>query len=486
MTELKGKVVKGFAWGVAERVFSALFQIYVSVMLLNRIDPADYGMWAILLALFAVFNTFVDSGFSQALIRKTNPTERDFASAFYFNMAISVVLYGLLVGLTYPAARLLDMPLLTTLAPVFYLAVPLGGLSIIQQTVMTREFDFRRLSIINFASAIAGGVAAIAMAVGGCGIWSLIGQRLVQTGVRAVLIWVFGRWRPRAGFSGSSIREMFGYSSRLLATDMINNLYSKIPQFVIGHGVDKATLGLYDTAQKIKDMPLTATMSSMQAVTFPALSNLAGDDRKFADGVSQVVSSILFVMYPVMAGLIVVAPDFFGLFVREEWQGAIPFFQILCLVGLFLPITVISYNAMKARSNGQVVVRTEVIKKVLATLVLVATIPFGAIPIAWGQVAIALCDMVVSFGASRRVSGYGFGRLVRDVAPVLVLTAVMFGATWGVGLVASSLELWLQLVLKIVTGVVVYFGGAALLRLEAFGEFTQIVRKVTRRMGGLL
>jgi O-antigen/teichoic acid export membrane protein len=482
VAELKSKVVRGFAWTVAEKVSSALFQIYVSVILLNRIVPADFSMWVILLAFFAIFNTFVDSGFSQALIRKPDPTERDFSSAFYFNIAISVVLYGLLVGLSWPAARAFDMPLLTKLAPVFYLAVPLGALSIIQQTVMTRQFDFRRLSTINFISATVAGVVAIVMAVNSCGVWSLIGQRLTQTGVRAVLIWLFGRWLPRAGFSSSSIRQMFGYSSRMLATDMINNFYSKIPQFFIGHNIDKTTLGLYDSAQRIKDMPLSVTMNSMQAVTFPALSNLAGDDRKFADGVGKVISSITFVMYPVMAGLIAVAPDFFGLFVRAEWQAAIPFFQILCLVGLFSPITIISYNAMKAHSNGSVVVRTEVAKKVLATVILAATIPFGAIAIAWGQVCIALTDMVVSFDASRRFSGYGFGRLVRDTAPVLVLTAVMFGAVWGVGLLVGSCELWLQLVLKIATGVVVYFGGAALLRLEAFGEFTEIIRKVTGRV----
>ncbi|MDR0907269.1 MAG: lipopolysaccharide biosynthesis protein [Rikenellaceae bacterium] len=481
MTELKNKVVRGFTWSIAEKIASALFQVFVSIKLLNRIAPADYGVWAILIALLAVFNAFVDSGFSQALIRKPKPTERDFSSVFYFNIAISAVVYALLVGLAYPASRLLEMPTLVALAPIIYLVVPLGALGIIQRTVMTREFSFGKLSGIGFASTIVAGVVAIAMAEGGCGVWSLVGQRLALSSVTTVLIWFYGRWRPRAGFSAGAIRGMFGYSSRLLATDMINNLYSKIPQFVIGGSIDKATLGLYDTAQKIKDMPLSATMSSMQTVTFPALANLAGNDRKFADGVGQVVSSIAFVIYPVMVGLIAVAPDFFELFVRAEWQRAIPFFQILCLVGLFLPITTISHNAMKARSNGSVVVRTEVAKKVLATVILVGTIPFGAIAIAWGQVGIALTDMVVSFGASRRYSGYGFGRLVRDMMPVLALTAVMFVVVWGVGLLAGSFALWLQLVLKIVTGVVVYFSGAALFRLAAFAEFTQILRKIAGR-----
>ncbi len=479
-TELKSKVVRGFAWNVAEKLASALFQIYVSIKVANRLFPEDYGAMAILIAFTAVFNTFVDSGFSQALIRKKNPTQGDFSSAFWLNICISVAVYGLLVGLSYPAASILDMPALTGLAPVLYLVVPLGALNIIQQTVLTRNFDFRRLSSITFISIVGSGIVAIWLAVSGFGVWALVWQRVVQIGMRAVLLWIFGKWKPSARFSAAAVREMSGYSSRILATDLINNLYNNVPQFVIGH-IHQGTLGNYDMARKLKDLPVTSTMNAMQAVTFPALAVLKEDDRKFADGVSKVVSSIVFIMFPLMAGLIAVAGDFFGLFLKPDWQGSVPFFRILALAGMLTPVTIVSYNIMKTRSDGGAVMKAEIVKKLLATAILACTIPFGAIPIAWGMVGIAFTDMVVSFSVGKRYCDYGAGRLARDILPVLGLTAVMAAAVWGLGFLIAAWPLWLVLTAKIAAGAAVYLGGAALLRLDGFREFVEVVRKLLRK-----
>lgn len=480
MSELKSKVVRGFAWNSAEKIASALFQFYVSIKVVNRVSPDDYGVFAILLAFVAVFNTFVDSGFSQALIRKKDPTQGDFSSAFWFNIGISVVIYGLLVGLSYPAASLLDMPELVRLAPVLYLVVPLWALSIIQNTVLTRSFDFRRISMITFLSIAGSGVVAIVLAVKGFGVWALIWQRVAQMGLRAVLLWLFGKWKPSAKFSSGAIREMSGYSSRILATDLINNLCNNIPQFVIGR-IHHGTLGYYDNARKLRDLPVSSVMNAMQAVTFPALSNIQDDDRKFADGVGKVVSSIVFIMFPMMAGLIVVAADFFELFLVPEWQGSVPFFRILALTGMMTPVTVISYNVMKTRSDGRAVVRAEIVKKVFATAILAATIPFGAIPIAWGMVGIAFTDMAVSFSFGKRYADYGPARLARDILPVLALTAVMAAAVWGLGFLIAAWPLWSVLSVKIVAGVAVYLSGAALLRLDGFKEFMEVVRKIVRK-----
>ncbi len=479
--ELKSKVVRGFAWNSAEKIASALVTFYVAIKVVNRVSPGEYGVFAILVAFVAVFNTFVDSGFSQALIREKEPTQGDFSSAFWFNIAVSVVIYGLLVGLSYPAAALFEMPELINLAPVMYLVVPLGALCIIQNAVLTRSFDFRRISSITFASVVGAGVVAVVLAVKGCGVWALVGQRVTQIGLKAVLLWFFGRWKPSARFSGASIRSMSRFSSRILATDLINNLYGKIPQFAIGGRVDEATLGYYDNASKLRDLPVSSTLSAMQAVTFPALAKLRDDDRKFADGVGKVVSSIVFIMFPMMAGLIVVAADFFGLFLNADWQGSVPFFQILALTGMMTPVTIVSYNIMKTRSDGGALVKAEIIKKVFATAIFAATIPFGAIPIAWGMVGIAFTDMVVSFSTGRRYCDYGVGRLARDVFPVLALTAVMAGAVWGLGFLMGAWPLWLALAVKIAAGVVIYLGGAALLRLDGFREFTEVLRKLFRK-----
>jgi O-antigen/teichoic acid export membrane protein len=395
-------------------------------------------------------------------------------------MAMSAVIYALLVGLAYPTAAILDMPALTELAPSFFLIVPLGALGIIQQTVLTREFDFRRMSVITFASTVGSGAVAVGLAFAGFGVWALVGQRVAQALIRTLLFWIFGRWRPQLIFSAASICAMFAYSSRLLGTDLLGNIFNNVPQFIIG-GIHKGTLGVYDTARKVRDLPLTATMNSMQAVTFPALATLADDPAGFRKGVGKVVGSMAFGMFPMMAGLIMVAGELFGLFLKAEWAGAIPFFRILCLAGFAKPLAVISSNILRTRSDGNAVLRAEIIKKAAATVILAATIPFGAMPIAWGVVGMAFTDAAVSFVIARRHVDYGFGALARDTLPTLGLTLAMAAAVWGVGVLAGGLPLWAILAIKILTGAGIYLGGAALLRLDAFGEFTALVRRVINR-----
>ncbi len=477
--ELKGKVVRGFAWNVGERVASALFGAWVVINVTNRLQPFETAPIAILAAFVAIFNSFVDSGFSQALIRKQAPTGADFSSAFWFNAGMAMVVYGLLMALSHPTAQILKMPEIVHLAPVFFLVVPVAALGIIQQTILTREFDFRTLSVITFAATVVSGVLAVVLAVNGFGVWALVAQRVTQTSVRSLLLWILGRFRPALQFSTEAIRRMFAYSSRLLGTDLLNNIYNSLPQFIIGH-IHAGTLGNYDTARKVRDLPVVSAMNAMQSVTFPALARLEGDEKKFAGSVSRVVGSIVFLMFPMMAGLIVVSADFFGVFLAPQWQGAVPFFRVLCLAGFATPLATISANILRTRSDGKAVLRAEIIKKVFATVILAVTIPFGPMAIAWGVVGIAFADAFVSFATARRLSAYGLRALARDVLPVLALTAVMVAGAWGVGLLAAALPIPIILTLKILTGIFIYTSGAAIFRFPALAELSGFLKKYIR------
>ncbi len=474
MGELKNRATKGFAWGAGEKIFSALFQAWVTVNVVNRIFPDDYALKAILAAFVLIFNSFVDSGFSQALIRNRQATARDYSSAFWFNIAIAAAVYGVLILLAYPAAAILDMPRLTQFAPVFFLVVPLSALGIIQQTVLAREFDFRRLSTITFVSTVAAGLVSVWMAFAGLGFWAIVGQRVVQAAVRSGLLWIFGRWTPTFDLSVSSIRRMFGYSSRLLATDLLTNIYNSVPQFVIGK-IHSTTLGNYDQARSIRDLPVNSAMSSMQSVTFPALASVSGDEGKYTRGVGYAVRSIMLLMMPLMAGLIVVADEMFGVFLAPQWQASVPFFRILCIAGFATPIGIVSSNILRTRSDGRAVLRAEVIRKVLATTVLAITIPLGVVAITWGVVAIAFTDAAVSFAMACCHSGYDWRSLLRDVLPIAALTAAMAAGVWLLGFDAPQ---WILLAAKIALGVAIYGLGGWLFRLAAMKDLMEMVKRM--------
>ena len=476
--ELKDKVATGVAWSISEKIGSMLLQMAVSIIVARLLMPEDFGIMALLTFFTSLSSVIVDSGFSQTLIRKERPSAADYSSVFLFNLVISAVLYVLLV-LTAPAvADFYDKPVIADIAPVLFLLLPLNALCVIQNTIYTRKFRFGLLSKITFASSLAGGITAVAMALAGCGIWSLVGQRLAIMASKALMLWLLSDWRPSARVSFAPVAAMAPFSFRLLATDMISALYNNIAQMFIGKIYSTDALGYFNQAQKFKDLPVTSTMQSVQSVTYPALSKIGNDERKLAESYRQIIMITAFMMFPVMVGIIAVADDMFALLLGEKWMPTVPYLRILCLTGLFQPLAIISYNILKVKSDGRIILWLELLKKTIMTATLAATIPHSVAAVAWGLTAMSLVEFVVNFAASTRYSSLSALRATRTLLPVIVITALMYGAVVFVGSSLADMSIGLRLIIKIATGVAVYTLSAFILRLEAAREIGTIVRKI--------
>lgn len=478
--ELKDKVTRGVAWGIGEKVSTALVQMGVRILVLRLLMPEDLGVVAILMAFASIALVMVDSGFSQTLIRKPEPTPADYKSVFVFNIAAAVLLYALLVGVSPFVAHYYQMPAIAEVAPVFFLLLPANALSVIQITLFTRQFRFALLSKVTFAASLVGGFTAILMALAGCGVWSIVAQQVVTMIVRAVMLWWLSDWRPRARWERRALAGMAPYSFSLMTTDLISALYNKIPQLFIGKLYDAETIGYFDQAQKLKDLPVASAMLSVQGVTFPALSKIAGDAPKFAESYRQVMLLVAYAMFPIMLGMSAVAGDMFAVLLGEKWMPTVPYFRAVCLAGLFTPLAMIAYNVLKVKSSGGLIVRLEVAKKVVMTAIFAATIPHGVQAVVWGLVVIAFCEMVVNVGASLRFTTLTLRRLIRTLLPVLLTAAAMYAAVRGAGLLVPG-NAMLRLAVEIAAGVTVYGGISALFGLEAFREVVGIVRSQLRK-----
>ena len=471
------RVASGVAWNIAEKIGSTLLQAIVSIIVANRIMPDDMGIIAVLTVFVTLSQVVIDSGFSQTLIRKANATAEDFKAVFRFNLIASLALYAILTATTPWVASYYGWELIRKVAPVLYLLLPLNALCVIQNTIMVKEFRFAQLSTIIFFSSLISGILAIVMALTGFGIWSLVGQRVSMMATKAILLWWKSPWRWRSDIRTGSLREMTPYSLRLIATDMITAIYNNIAQLFIGKIYSADMLGYYNQAQKLKDMPVNATMQSIQSVTFPALAKISDNPTKFDEGYRRVLMLTAFIMLPVMTGLIATADDIYMLLLKPQWHPAIPYFRIMCLIGIFYPISAIAYNVLKVRSNGAIILRLEIIKKVIMTIILATTIPISVMAIAWGMVAAAACEMVLNIGATLRYAGLKLKSLVTTLLPIIALTAVMYLATEMVGYQIENLAVGLRLVIKIGVGIISYVAISFITQMEAFDEALAIAKQ---------
>ena len=472
------RVASGVAWSIAEKICTTLMQAVVSIVVANRIMPMDMGIMAVLTVFTALAQVVVDSGFSQTLIRKQAPTEADYKAVFRFNILSSIIIYALLTAIAPTIARYYEWSALAQVAPVLFLLIPINALCVIQNTIMVREFRFAQLSTIITLSNFISGIIAITMALMGFGIWSLVGQRVSVIAVKAILLWWRSSWRPQRNIKTGSLREMAPYSLRLMATDIITAIYNNIAQLFIGKIYSGNVLGYFNQAQKLKDMPVNATMQSIQSVTFPALSKISGDEHKFSDSYRRVVMVTAYIMFPVMAGLIATAEPIYHLLLKADWYPAIPYFRVMCAIGFFYPIAIVAYNILKVKSDGAIILRLEVVKRIIMTIILCITIPYSVMAVVWGLVVAAAIEMGLNIAASLRYTSLSIVALIRSLIPTAILTAAMYAIVMGVGGVLSSHGVALQLIAMIVVGIISYIALGWAIKIEAYREVISIGRRI--------
>ena len=476
--KLEHKVATGVAWSFSEKLLSMVIQMAVSIIVARQLMPEDFGVMAILTFFTSVALAIVDSGFSQTLIRKASPTDEEYRSVLSFNVVVSVLLYALFVALAPAIARFYDHEVIARIAPVLFLVLPINSLCVVQTVMFTREFCFALLSKIVFSASLISGVVAVVMALLGCGIWSLVAQRLLMMGIKAVAFWWIRRWRTSAKGGIKYLRDMAPFSLRLLATDLITAIYNNIAQLFIGKMYSTSQLGFYSQAQKLKDLPVTSAVQAVQGVTYPALSKLGEDKTMFSDGFLRIMRLLSLVIFPLMLGFVAIAPEMFMLLLGEKWMATVPYFEILALSGLFYPLSAVAYNILKVKSDGRVILHLEIVKRIVMTLILAMTIPQGIESVAWGMTAMAAVDFVVNLAAAMRYINIGVGAVVRSLLPQFLLAVAMFGALYAADAYLSELSYLLHLIADIAIGILFYAFGAVLFRLSAFKDAWALLRGV--------
>ena len=475
---LETKVASGIAWSFSEKILTMVIQMVVSIIVARELMPEDFGVMAIMTFFTSVALAIIDSGFSQALIRKESPSDSDYRTVLCFNLVMSVVLYGVLTAVAYPVAKLYDAPVICDIAPILFLILPINALCVVQTVMFTREFRFALLSKIVFSASLISGIVAVVMAVTGWGIWALVAQRLLMMGIKALAFWVIRRWRTDAPLSVASLREMAPFSLRLLATDLIASIYNNVAQLFIGKLHNTSMLGYYSQAQKLKDLPVTSAVQAVQGVTYPALSELSDDEKRFGDGYERIVRMLGFVAFPVMLGFVAIAEDMFMFLLGEKWMPTVPYFEVLALSGLCYPLAVVAYNVLKVRSDGRIIVRLEVVKRVVMTVVLCYAIPRGVMAVAWGMTLMAGVEFLLNTSVAVRLAKIGAMRLVRALLPSLIISVAMYFAIDLMIPHIIELGVALRLVCEVLCGGVVYMLLALICRLKALKEGVQLLRSM--------
>lgn len=472
---LKQKTVKGVFWSSVERFSVQGIQFLVMIIMARLLTPKDYGLVGMVAIFIAVAQSLVDSGFSQALIRKQNRTETDNSTVFYFNIVVGVLLYFILFAIAPWVADFYDSPELTALMRVVCLSVVFNSLVVVQRALLTVNIDFKTQAKASLTAAIVSGVVGIGMAYSGFSYWSIVAQQLVNLGLNTLLLWIFARWRPRLIYSWNSFRVLFTFGSKLMASGLLDVVYRNMYLLVIGKLFTASSLGYYTRAHQFAEFPSSNLTSIIQRVTYPVLCQIQDNNERLALIYRRFLRVSAFLIFPLLAGLSAVSEPFILLLLKEQWLFAATLLKIICFSMMWIPIHAINLNLLQVKGRSDLFLKLEVIKKMIGIIVLCITIPMGLVAMCAGQIFSSIICLIINTHYTGKLIKVDFLRQMQDLLPTLVLSLTMWGVVYStISFLTGSL---LQLITGICVGVIYYIVLAFLFRFPELKELLSIIRR---------
>lgn len=474
MSSLKDKTAKGFIWSSIDRFSGQAIQFVFSILIARLLTPEDYGVIAMLGVFLAVSQTFIDSGFGTALIRKVNRTEMDFSTVFYFNILVAIIFYFILFFGAPLIAEFYNTPLLKPITRVISLSLIISSLSGIHNTKLSIAIDFKSKAKASIISALFTGVVSLWLAYAGYGVWALVVQNLCLRIIWTVMMWVYVKWRPQLVFSWQSFKELFSFGSKLLASGLLDTLYNNLYTLVIGKVFSSSTLGVYSKANSLAQFPSFNITSVVQTVSFPVLSTIQNEEERLADVYKRLLKLSAFIVFPLMVGLSAVADPFIRIILTDKWVETIPILQIICFSMMWYPINSINLNVLQVMGRSDYFLKLEVIKKVQGVLFLCLTVPMGIIPMCFGNIINTLLNLIWNTYYTKKLINYGFLEQMKDLLPILIHSLVMGGIV--VLIVNYMMTIWLKLIVGVLCGMIYYILGAYIMKFPEMNELLSILK----------
>ncbi len=454
---LKEQTANGFMWAAlntgAMQVLNAVF----GVVLARRLSQDDYGLIGMLMIFTLVANSLQDSGFVTALTNKKDATHRDYNSVFWFNIIVSFMLYVLFFFCAPLIASFYHEPLLLPLSRYYFFGFFIASFSIVPRAILFKQIKQKELAIMALLSLLLSGTVGIVMVYHDMAYWGLATQTLTFNLSVSVLSWLFSGWKPSRNISTKPIREMFGFSSKMLITNIFNQINNNIFALVLGKIYTKTETGLYTQANKWNTMGASTITGMVQGVAQPTFVQVGNERERLRGAFSKMLRFTCFVCFPVMFGLSLVAPEFIVILLTEKWLPSALLMRILCVGGAFLPIATLYFNMIISRGKSNIYMWNVIAQGciILATILLVNLLGGGIRGMILAYVSIIIGWTAVWHYFVWREIQFSPLQALRDILPFLLIAALTMLATYFITQAIGNL--YLLLAVRILLAAALYF-----------------------------
>ena len=472
---LKQKAASAMVWTTLQKYSKMFIQFISGIILARLLTPYDYGCIGMLALFVSLAETFIDGGFGSALIQKKAPTQEDYSTIFWWNIVMAFVMYAVLYAFAPAIARFYDIPLLSNVLRVQGVVLFIYAFNIVQRNQLKKKLNFKVLSIVAIITSITSLCVTIYLAYKGFGVWALVAQNLITAAIPAVVFWFYIKWRPIRAFSWQSFRELFSFGFFMFLTHLINQFCSKLGRLLIGKIYSPVTLGYYSKASSTESLASHSVSSVMTQVTYPLYVQVQDDKVALGNMVKRLTMTLSYVTFPLMFILILTAKPLFILLYSDRWLQSVPYFQVLCIVGLSNCLQAVNTQTIAAIGKSKIMFLWTLAKRSVGLVFMIGgLIWFGMKGFLVGLIIYNWFCYFVNIGLVSKYIGYKWWRQLLDLMPVALISALAFIICFVI-CKWMGLSLYLDGMVKLILYIIIYMGWSLVFNPEAYTYTLSII-----------
>jgi O-antigen/teichoic acid export membrane protein len=467
MTSLKQKTISALSWSFAGNFAVQAIAFVIGIILARLLSPREYGLIGMVTIFIVLTQPFISSGFGLALIRKKECTDTEFSTVFYFNLITGIFFYGIIFWAAPYISSFFNEPELTKITRVIGLIILIDAVTIIQTTILTKDVNFKLQTKIGISSSVVSGILGIVLAYKGFGVWSLVYKTMAQQLIRSGLHWFNSRWKPQQKFSFTVLKELFGFSSKLLASDILDKFYYNIYNLVIAKYFSARELGLYTRAKMFNDLIAQNLSEMVGSVAFPVLASIQDEPERLKESYKKIFTGVNFIVWIALFILVAVAKPLVITLIGEQWIESVIYLQLLCFVGIFYPVHALTKNILYVYGRSGLFFRLQIFTKALAAPAIIIGVFFGIKYMIMAMIVGGLIEFLVKAYYSGKFVNYSLLNQVKDLVPTFLL-AITIGLSLYVISLFLNTEPLLTLLIQLFSGIVLTLGLSELFKLKEY------------------
>lgn len=457
--DLKDQAINGVLWNSVGKFSAMGIEFVVGIILARLLTPKEFGLIGTIMVVIALSEIFINSGFSQALVRKQDCTQKDFSTAFFFNMAVGILFFVILLLTSGPISKFFNNHELKPLIQVLGIGLIISSLTLIQRVRLAKEINFKLQTKISIIASFLSGAIAISMAFSGFGVWSLIAKTLSNQGLNSIMLWYWNRWKPDFIFSIESFKILFGFGSKLLISGLFGTLLANINYIIIGKYFTPQDLGYFTRAELFRNLPSQNVSSIVSEVGYPVLAKVQDNRPLMKEVFRKMLVNTFFIIAILMAGMASTAEAMIMTLLGEQWMPSVVLLQMLCIIGIMVPLNTMNVNILNVVGRSDLYLKLQFFTQLMVIPNIFIGVFFGIKALIVGMIFITFAGYVIFNHESNKILNYSIREQLHDVLPSLLLAVSMALVVFFVGyftffspIITLNIQILVGMVFVIISG----------------------------------